>query len=399
MDAKTIQRRFDLDWLRVLAILAIYIFHCTRAFDPDGWHIKNPTTYMFLDVWKDFATSWGLPLILLISGASVFYAIGQVNPGTYIKGILARLLVPLIVGIFTHVAFQVYLENLQKGEFNGSFFQWYPHFFDGMAGFGGNFNWAGSHLWYLEMLFIYSLLFLPLFVWLKKGVWGRRVLKWMGDIPARPGTAILFALPVILLINLLDPDTWGIREMGGWSVFIYPCFFISGFVIVSNEQLQVRVQKMRWFYLGLGVVLSTVYLFLNFSPSLISLSPLIWHLRDTLLSLSAWCWLLAVFGLGMNHLKFNNPFLKYANEAVLPFYILHQTVIVSLGYFVVGWAIPDLLKFMLILVVSFLVALGIYEFGVRRFNLMRFLFGMKLLARPADFQWMETQIKKATRTM
>ncbi len=395
MDAKRIQRRFDLDWLRVLAILAIFVFHCTRAFDPDGWHIKNTTTYMFLDVWKDFATSWGLPLILLISGASVFYALGKVNVGQYILGILARLFVPLIVGIFTHIAFQVYLENLQKGAFSGSFFQWYPHYFDGMAGFGGNFMWAGSHLWYLEMLFIYSLLFLPLFVWLKKGTWGQKVLKSLGDFLAKPGAAFLLALPVVLLINTLDPDTWGTRELGGWSVFIYPCFFVFGFVLISHEKLQARIQKIRWLSLGWGIVLSASYLFLDFSPNHLSSSSFWPHMRDTLLSLGAWCWLLAVFGLGMKHLNFNSPFLKYANEAVLPFYILHQTVIVTLGYFVVGWAMPDLWKFVIILVVSFIMTMGLYEFGVRRFKVMRFLFGMKLLSRPVNPQIKDMRLKEA----
>ncbi len=395
MDAKAIERRFDLDWLRVLTILAFFVFHCTRAFDPDGWHIKNQTTNKFLDVWKDFATSWGLPLILLISGASVFYALGKVTPGPYIKGVLARLFVPLVVGIFTHVAFQVYLENLQKGGFNGSFFQWYPSYFDGMAGFGGNFMWAGSHLWYLEMLFIYSLLFLPLFVWLKKGRMGQRVLKWLGDFPARFGAVMLFALPVILLINTLDPDTWGTRELGGWSVFIYPCFFISGFVIVSNKHLQDHLQKTCLSTLCLGIFLSAGYLFLDFRPDLISSSLPMWHVRDTLLSLSAWCWLLVVFGLGMKHLNFTNPFLKYANEAVLPFYILHQTVIVTLGYFVVGWAIPDLLKFMTIPAFSFPLTMGLYEFGVRRFNPLRFLFGMKLLSKPVSPPMQDTRLKVA----
>jgi peptidoglycan/LPS O-acetylase OafA/YrhL len=73
--------------------------------------------------------------------------------------------------------------------------------------------------------------------------------------------------------------------------------------------------------------------------------------------------------------------LKYANEATLPFYILHQTVIVGLGYFVVQWAIPDLLKFLFILSGSFLMVMVLYEFLVRRFNLLRFLFGMKLLPK------------------
>jgi len=123
MDTKHFKRRYDLDWLRVLTVLAIFVFHCTRPFDTDGWHIKNPTTYMALDVWKEFAMTWGMPLILIISGASVFFALGKVSPGKYVKGLFARLFVPLLVGIFTHTALQVYLESVQKGTFSGSFWQ------------------------------------------------------------------------------------------------------------------------------------------------------------------------------------------------------------------------------------------------------------------------------------
>jgi peptidoglycan/LPS O-acetylase OafA/YrhL len=79
----------------------------------------------------------------------------------------------------------------------------------------------------------------------------------------------------------------------------------------------------------------------------------------------------------MRHLSFSTPFLKYANEAVLPFYILHQTVVLSMSYFVVQWAIPDLLKWAIILMASFAIAMTMYEFLVRRWNMMRMLFGMK----------------------
>lgn len=64
-------RRYDLDWLRVLAILAIFVFHSTRPFDTDDWSIKNLVTFPALDIWKDFAMTWGMPLILLLSGASL----------------------------------------------------------------------------------------------------------------------------------------------------------------------------------------------------------------------------------------------------------------------------------------------------------------------------------------
>ena len=399
METKIVQRRLDLDWLRVLAILAIFVFHSTRLFDTDDWSIKNPTTYSALDVWKEFAMTWGMPLILIISGASVFYALNTVRAGTYLKGLFARLFLPLVVGIFTHVAFQVYLEDLQKGTFKGSFWQFYPHYFDGMYGFGGNFAWMGLHLWYLEMLFIFSLLFLPLFLWLKKTNVGRIVLQASGNLLAKPGAVFLLTLPVIVLIIKLDPATWGNPDLGGWSVLIYPFYFLSGFLIISNQLLQTRICQMRWHSLALGLVLSPLYLFLEFQIDDPALSLLKNAFADPLRCLVAWSWLLAVLGFGMQNLNFNSPFLKYANEAVLPFYILHQTVIVVLGYFMVQWAIPDLLKFLLILIFSFFTIIGLYEFVVRRFNVMRFLFGMKLSSRTVDIQTRKAQPKEVVRTM
>jgi len=386
MDARETTRRYDLDWLRVLAILAIFVFHCTRAFDTDDWSLKNPTTYLTVTMWKEFAISWGMPLILIISGCSAFLALEKVRPGKYVKGLFLRLFVPLMVGMFTHVALQVYLENLQKGNFSGSFFAFYPHYFDGMYGFGGNFAWMGLHLWYLELLFIVSLLCLPLFAWFKYTQIGRRTLKGLGDFLTLPGAVFLLAVPAILLITRLDEESWGNQSLGGWSVFIYPLFYIGGYVILSSQRLQERIIQMRWISLGLGLVLSPVHLFFEFQTRYPAVDSLADKLADPLICVVVWCWLLAVLGFGMKHLNFNTPFLKYANEAVLPFYILHQSVIVCLGYFVLQWAIPDLLKFLIILSGSFLATIGIYEFLIRRHNALRFLFGMKLLPKASVAQ-------------
>jgi peptidoglycan/LPS O-acetylase OafA/YrhL len=99
----------------------------------------------------------------------------------------------------------------------------------------------------------------------------------------------------------------------------------------------------------------------------------------SLYGLWAWSWVLAILGFGMSHLSFTTPTLKYANEAVLPFYILHQPVLLGVGYFVVQWAIPDALKFVVIAACSFTIIMGSYELLVRRINILRFLFGMKPL--------------------
>ena len=223
----------------MLAILAIFVFHCTRLFDTDDWSIKNLTTYLAVDVWKDFCYSWGMPLILIISGASAFLALDKVRLGKYLKGLFCRLLLPLMVGMFTHVAFQIYLENLNKGSFSGSFWSFYPHYFEGMYGFGGNFAWMGLHLWYLEILFILSLIFLPLFAWLKRTPSGKRVLKGLGDLLAKPGAALLVGSAGHPADQQPGPGDLGQTspwEAGASSSTRF--FFIAGFVIISNERLQ-----------------------------------------------------------------------------------------------------------------------------------------------------------------
>lgn len=399
MDTKSSQRRYDLDWLRVSVIFAIFaLHHAARFFDTDDWFIKNATTYLSMQVWLEFCTSWGMPLILIISGASAFLALDKYRPGKYVGGLVLRLFIPLIVGMFTHVALHIYLWNLHTGRFSGSFFAFYPHYFEGMYGFGGNFAWMGSHLWYLELLFILSLFFLPFFTWLKRTSIGQRILRGMGDLLANPFAVLLLALPAILLILNLDEAGPGNTSLGGWSLFIYPLFYIAGFVILSNERLQRHIMRMRWIHLGMGVVFSIAYLFVEFQTVLPSLFPVADPLGKVLDCFVVWSWLLAVMGFGMKRLNFTNPVLKYANEAALPFYILHQTVVVVLGFFVVEWAIPDLLKYAIILVGSFAAIMGLYEFGVRRFNPMRFLFGMKLLAKPVDLRTKETQLREVART-
>jgi glucan biosynthesis protein C len=375
-------RVYHLDWLRVLAILAVFIFHTGRFFDTDGWHVKNPTTYAGMDIWKDFLASWILPLFFLISGASIFYSLGKSGAVRFAKDKVLRLLVPLAFGSVTHVSLQVYLEARTQSGFTGSFFQFLPHYFQGLRGLGGNFAWMGLHLWYLEVLFVYSLAFLPLFLWLKAGS-GRGVLGWLGDFLARPGAAYLLVLPGALLVSALNPNSlfFGSRDWGGWALPMYVPYFLAGFVLVSHAGLQQRICRQRWWSLaGVGIAMIALLVLARDEP--VFGTPF-YTLIFSLYGLLSWCCVLAILGFGMEHLTFSTPFLRYANEAVLPFYILHQTVIISVGFFVVRWAIPDLAKFAIIATSSFATIMLLYEFLVRRFNLLRFLFGMRLLKQAA----------------
>ena len=106
MNAKSTQRRHDLDWLRVFGILFVFIYHSTRLYNVEDWVVKNNIWYPSVEVWNSFATSFMMPLMFAISGASLFYAMGKGGFGKFVKDKVLRLLIPLLVGALTHVSLQ-----------------------------------------------------------------------------------------------------------------------------------------------------------------------------------------------------------------------------------------------------------------------------------------------------
>lgn len=375
------QRRFDLDWLRVIAILFVFVFHTTRFFDPLDWHVKNATTYELLAFSAAFFTLWGMPLIFVISGASLYFALKH-SMLKFVDDKVRRLLVPLVVGVFTFSAIQVYLERITHRQFSGSFFEFIPHYFDGWYAFdGGNFAWMGMHLWFLEFLFLYTLLLMPLLYWLKNGS-GQNALRSLGDLLARPLMVFGVSIPVVLLLVVLDPNTiWGMRAFGAWSFVPYLLFLFAGFVVMSHERVQQRIGQYRWlsFASAGAITLGLVAFYAQYGEPVYGTWT--YSVFFALFGFASWCWIQTVLGFGFKYLNVPRPILAYVGEAVLAFYILHQTVLLVVGYFVVQWQIPDLLKWGIIASVSFAAIMLLYEFVVRRFNVMRFLFGMKLLTQ------------------
>jgi glucan biosynthesis protein C len=370
-------RRYELDWLRVLAILAVFVFHSSRFFDTDYWHVKNPTTYFGVQVWITFLANWLMPLIFVISGASLFYAARSRSSRKFVVDKVLRLLVPLLVGVFTHAMWQVYLDRLTHHQFAGSFWAFIPHYFEGWFGFGGNFAWMGMHLWYLLVLFVYSLLCYPLFHWLLAGL-GKRLLAGFCRFLALPGAVYLLGLPVASLMVAINPHAvLGMRDFGGWPLPVYLLFFLYGFALISHEGLRQRIEQQRWISLAAGVLCMLALLVLWASKGDPAFGSARYLQVFGIFGLSSWCWILAFFGFGFKHLTRSTPFLTYANEAVLPFYIMHQTVLLTIGYFVTRWPIPDLLKFLVISGSSFVLIVVVYEYVVRRINILRLAFGMK----------------------
>jgi len=364
-----IERRYDIDWLRVLAMLTIFLFHCARFFNYEDWHVKNNQLDYGMSIFVEIVSQWIMPLFFILSAISVYYALDYRNNRVFIVERFKRLVIPLLFGIFVLVPPQVYIERVSHSQFAGSFVQFLPHYFDGLYGFGGNFAWMGLHLWYLEILFIFSLLTLPIFRYLRKET-TQNFISRMAISFKKPGIIFLLALPIFFMELFVNqqPDGIGRRDFGGWSAFTYLIFFILGYLIASDIQFRVSIEKHRKIALLLAVFMTASGFFLPERSS---------YFLESLRAFNSWFWLVAILGFGSKYLNFNNNLLKYSNEAVLPFYILHQTIIVILGFYIASWDVGIIMKYLILSTVSFALIIVIYDLVIKRVKVLRFLFGMK----------------------
>ena len=389
-------RLYYIDWLRVVAILFVLLVHCSKIFDYHTTVVFNTVRSPVLSAFRDFSLLWIMPLFFVLSGAAVFLSKSSDKTGEFIKSRFLRLLVPLIfIGTFIINPLYVYIERLFSGGAAGGFFQWYPKYFDGMYGFGGNFAplGQGTHLWYLEFLFIYSLILLPLFARSKKR--GTSLLSRLSIHFEKPLALLFLFLPISAVAAAFEIiGLGGARVMGGWDPISYLLFLSYGYLIFSNAKIGETIKKYSPIYLTVAIILTALLLDSHFGfilkipgltrhdllndGALLPLNQSLWVAVQALRGLLAWCWIIGLLGLGRRFLNFNNKFLAYGNEAVLPFYILHHTIIYIIGYNVIQWSGNIGSKFTIISIASFAIIMSIYEILIRRINLVRFLFGMKL---------------------
>ena len=373
-------RFYYIDWLRVLAMLSIFFFHNDRFFDLDDWHVKNKVTSVLSSIHIGFFNYWMMPLFFILSGASVYFSLKYRKSSEFIKERTLRILVPLVfLGYFIIAPPEIYLDRLTHLKFVGSFCQFYSHYFDGFDMFGGNFAWHGVHLWYLLYLFLFSLIFLPLFIPRKKT--GNSLISGLATLFEKPWAFWLLFLPLCAADIITDALGLGFsRATGGWSFFSYILFFIYGYLIFSNTRIQDTIRRQYKAAFIVALFLSIYDLIMEFvvKPSH-SLGTPFYVLAMLVRTLRSFCWIIAILGFGRRFLDFNNRFLRYANEAVLPFYILHQTIILIIGFYIVQWDTGVAAKYMIITPASFIAIMAIYELLIRRVNALRFIFGMRLV--------------------
>jgi len=367
-------RLLHLDWLRVLAMGCIFLFHNQRPYDFDDWHIKNAVLSQASAWYVEFFNLWMMPLFFVLSSAAIYYSLRARTPGQFVRERFLRIAVPWLgLGVLVFGPIQVYMERLTHGDFSGDFIAFLPRYFDGFYGFGGNFAWMGLHLWYLMMLFLFIIIMLPLL--LPLGSARRSLLSRLSPACRRAPVLILLCVPLTLASLLTDALGLAVtREFGSWDMFSYLLFFTYGYLLHSDPAVQVTIDRLRRPMLALVVVTTLVVGVMEPSGSWQ------WALAR---AACAWSWVLAILGWGHARLNFTNRFVKHANEAVLPFYILHQPVIIVIAFFVVQLDAAVPLKYLLTAASSFVVIVALYEYVVRPVGVLRFLFGMRPKARGA----------------
>lgn len=375
-----LERRYDIDWLRFLAICAVFLFHCARFFDDGGWHVKNAQADFGMTVFVSVFAQWIMPVFFILSGISTYYSLStKQQNGLYLWERFKRLMIPFIFGIFTMIPLQVYYERVSHSQFIGTIFGFYPLYFDGFYAFGGNFAWMGLHLWYLLFLFIFTLLTFPLFAFLKKPG-GQRLIVGVADFLAKPGAILLLFISVTVLdFGLMPNSPMGIRDMGGWNLFTYLLLYIYGYIFAGDIRFKETIQSHRQAALISGIVTLAILYYWSVNIGRphagYNLSYLIF---TAVRCLNSWCFLITLLGYGSKYLAFNNNLLKYVTQLILPFYILHQTVIITIGFYVVQWDASIAYKYMVISTSSLIVIMLFYEILIKRVNILRFLFGMKM---------------------
>jgi glucans biosynthesis protein C len=375
------ERRIDLDWVRIVAVLLLIPFHTARVFNlGEPFYVKNADLSVPLTFLIGFLVVWQMPILFLIAGASTWYAMKHRTTGQYVSERLKRLMVPFVFGTLVLVPPQMYLALLHRSETSASYLQYYPRFFElrpfdipDYTGIG--FSWA--HLWFILNLFVISLIVLPLLLALRRGV-GQAMVSRLAGFADRGWGILLFAVLLVLVGDLPEPD--------GKPIFTHLTLFVLGFVLASDARFGRAIQRNRWPALVLGAATMSVFFWvemwgIEFADN--SVEDVAYYV---IRNCNVWFWLVAILGFGQRHLTADNRVLRYARDAAYPFYLLHQTVIIVIAFFVVQWNADTLLKFSVIAVCSLVATIGLYDLLVRRTNATRFLFGMKPKARMAVAQ-------------
>ena len=395
------QRRRDLDLMRMVVVVGLVFFHSARVFDTGGFYVKNDPTSDLVTIAISFAALWGMPLLFVIAGMGIWYSLRSRTAQAFVWERFRRLMVPLVFGVLVIVPPQIWTRLRGDVGNDESYWQFLARFFDirftprqfpfliGDDPASGLFEWG--HLWFVVLLFAFSLVLLPI-IWYLRTPTGLQAVDRLADRLDHLWVILAAALP----FAVLDAGLGSEEGLAGWNRYSYAVFILYGYLLAGDRRAGRALRRHRKVALILGILTflavgtlialnsdnETAQMMTNYEATSIAMRAL--------KGLSGWLWVVAIMGFAAGSPKAGDTATvarrkprvldrvgSYTAEAVLPIYVLHQTVIVLLAFYVVEWSISATLKYVIICLVSLAVILFIYDVGVRRTRPTRFVFGMK----------------------
>ena len=346
-----INRRYDIDWLRVIAIGLLLIYHVAIGFQRWGiflGFITNDKPWESLWIPMAMLNVWRIPLLFFVSGMGVYFAIQNRNWKQLLKERAGRIFIPFVFGIFAVVPISVYI------------LQFYYH---RELSYEPN----PAHLWFLGNIFIYVIILSPVFFYLKKNEGGKLV-SWIKKILSNPMGLLVVIAVFIAEVLLADPGIYELYAMTWHGFFLGLIAFLFGFLFVlSGTSFWNMLLKWRWLFLVVAVLLYTWRL----------LQPQM-KVPNIELVIESNFWIFSVFAFGYKYLNRPGKALRYLSQAAYPIYIVHMIFLSLASLLIFPLDIEVHLKFILALVFTIAGSLGFYEFIIRRVKIIRPLFGVKM---------------------
>ncbi|GAB3365522.1 acyltransferase family protein [Lysobacter rhizosphaerae] len=377
------QRRHDIDALRALAFALLILYHWCMLYvggEDWDWHLKSTYLGEWLQVPMLFVNRWRMDLIFLISGLSVHFLLRDTRPGRFLAQRSWRLLLPLTFGCLVVVPVQPYVQGIAHGAVQPGYLHFLADYFggrqwpqDAFDGWEHGFTW--NHLWYLIYLWCYTMVFAAL----------RPILRRLPNPFARLRGAwllVLPALPLLLWTLTLQPlfDETGDLIHDWYRHAIYFTVFLYGWWLGADNGVWDELVRLRRHALASALVLVSAYMAMVFGlPD--DLPEWVLVVGRTLRNLYIWMALCAILGWGKAYL--NRPFrwLPWANEAVYPWYVLHQSLILLLAYWLLPLHLGPVLEPLLVLAGTVAGCALLHEFVIRRVRWLRPCFGLKPVVR------------------
>ena len=374
-------RRHDIDALRALAFALVILYHVAMYYVAGWhWHLKSPEAVDWLQWPMRAVNLWRMDLVFLISGLALGFLLrGQGRRGLLRQRSL-RLLLPLAFGMAVVIPFQPYAQALANGSVGPGFADFLRRYFSGgpwppNAFDGSDFGITWNHLWYLAYLWVYTAALLVLWPLLQ----GARCTRLRDAFLALRGSrlVVLPVLPLALATLLLWPHFPPTRDLvgDGWLHAVYFTLFLYGYWIGVDAGWWQEVTRLRWRLLALAAAA----LALHFTLRTLG-TPARMPAR---LAADLYLWATILCVLGWSHRLLNRPWpwLAWANEQVYPWYVLHQTVIIVLVFWLAPLQLRATFEAPLLLAGTLLGCWGLTAV-IRRSAWLRPLFGLKPPAPP-----------------